>query len=486
VVDFLTEEVLSRQPHHVRQFLTRTSILERFTATLCDSVAGTANAAKVIDLLERENLFLVPLDDDRQWYRYHHLFAQMLRSQLARTEPEIVPELHRRASAWHRANGSAEEAIRHALASDDARGAVDMIARYWYEFVFAGRAGTVRRWLRFLGDDRIRADPVAAHVAAVVAALSGDRDSVRQWLPVIEAAQHEGPLPDGMRSLRFSAAVIRAAWGYDGISAMRAAAARAVELEPDPASRWYPMAWLSLGWSLFLSGEPGAAAALERAVLSESSVPLIRMVTLGTASLVAHDEGKTGQAEGFANAARQIADNSGLNDAPQSSVVWSALGMVHAHRGELEEARAALEHAVQSRRRYFGISPWYTADALLRLAALLAGAGEHAEAAALLAEARDLLTSMPDGTENQLARLRSLEARLTARPAVTGLAQPLTERETAVLRLLRGPLSLREIGQELFLSANTIKSHTRAIYRKLGVSTRAGAVERGHEAGLLS
>jgi LuxR family transcriptional regulator, maltose regulon positive regulatory protein len=487
VVDFLTEEALSRQPHYVRQFLTRTSILERFTATLCDSVAGTANAAKVIDLLERENLFLVPLDSDRQWYRYHHLFAQMLRSQLARAEPEIVAELHRRASAWHRTFGSAEEAIRHALAGDDARGAVGLIARYWYEFVFAGRTGTVRRWLRFLGDDRIEADPVAAHVAALVGALSGDRDSVRRWLPVIEAGQHEGPLPDGMRSLRFSAAAIRAAWGFDGIAAMRDAAATAVELEPDPVSRWYAMAWLSLGWSLFLAGEPGAAAALERATLSEASVPLIRMVALGTASLVAHDEGRTGQAEEFANAARQIADNSGLNDSPQSSVVWTALGTVHAHQGKLEEARAELEHAVQSRRRPFGISPWYTVEALFRLASLLAGTGDHAEAAALLAEARDLLTSLPDGAESQLARLDDLEGRLTAwPPAMKDLVEPLTGREQAVLRLLRGPLSLREIGQELFLSANTIKTHTRAIYRKLGVSTRAEAVERGYEAGLLS
>jgi LuxR family transcriptional regulator, maltose regulon positive regulatory protein len=486
VVDFLTEEVLSRQTQHIRQFLLRTSILERFTAPLCDSVAGTANAAKVIDLLERENLFLVPLDDHRQWYRYHHLFAQMLRSQLARTEPEIVPDLHRRASARHRIEGSAEEAIRHALAGDDAPGAVDLIARYWYDFVFAGRAATVRRWIQCLGDTRVGDDPVAAHVAALVAATSGDRDSVRRWLPVVEAGQHEGPLPDGMRSLRFSAALIRGAWGFEGIRAMREAADVAVDAEPDPASRWYAMAWTSLGWSLFLSGEPGAAAALERAVLSEASVPLVRMVALGTASLVAHDEGRMGQAEEFANAARQIADNSGLSDASQSSVVWTALGAVHAHQGKPDEARAELEHAVRTRRRQFGSSPWYTVDALFRLASLLIDTGDYAAAAALLAEARDVLVSQPDGVQEQQARLDRLESRLTARPAAAkNLAEPLTEREEAVLRLLRGELSLREIGQELFLSPNTIKTHTRAIYRKLGVSTRAEAVQHGYQTGLL-
>ena len=166
-------------------------------------------------------------------------------------------------------------------------------------------------------------------------------------------------------------------------------------------------------------------------------------------------------------------------------MVWMALGTMHAHQGKLEEARAELEHAVQSRRRPFGISPWYTVEALFRLASLLIGTGEHAEATASLAEARDLLMWQPDGTQALLARLDGLEARLKARPAGKDLAEPLTEREEAVLRLLRGPLSLREIGQELFLSTNTIKTHTRAIYRKLGVSTRTEAVERGYETGLL-
>jgi LuxR family maltose regulon positive regulatory protein len=486
VVDFLTEEVLSRQPHHVRQFLTRTSILDRFTAPLCDSVAGTANASKVIDLLERENLFLVPLDSDRQWYRYHHLFAQMLRSQLARTEPEIVPELHRRASAWHRAEGSAEEAIRHALAGGDARSAVDLIARYWYDLVFAGRAATVRRWFQQLGEDRIHNDPIAAHAAAFIAGLSGEQDSVRRLLPVIEAGQHEGPLPDGMTSLQSSAALIRSTFGFDGVGVMREAAERAVELETDPASRWYAMAWGNLGWSLYLSGGPGAAAALERAVLSEVSTPLVRMLVFAVASVVATEEGRAGQAAELATAAQRVAEGSGLSRTPQSSIVWSATGAVLAHEGKLDEARAAFERAVQSRRYWFGVSPWPTVEALFRFAGLLVDTGDAAEAAALLAEAREVLTSLPGGAQAQLARLERLDRRMAARRTVTmHIAEPLTEREEAVLRLLRGSLSLREIGQELFLSANTIKTHTRAIYRKLGVSTRTEAVERGYDAGLL-
>jgi LuxR family maltose regulon positive regulatory protein len=486
VVDFLTEEVLSRQPHHVRQFLIRTSILGRFTAPLCDAVAGTASAARVLDLLERENLFLVPLDDDRLWFRYHQLFRQMLRSQLARTEPDIVPELHRRASAWYQAEGATEEAIRHALAAGDTRVAANLVAQNWHAFVFGGRTATVRGWMRSLGDDRIRADPVAAHVAAWIAALWGEQDSVRRWLPVVEAGQHDGPLPDGMRSLQFSAALIRGSFGFDGIGPMRTWAARAVELEDDPASPWRALALSSLGWALYLSGAPGAATVLGQAMLNEASAPAVRMLTLATSSRLASDEGRHTRAGELANAAQLIADHSGLANAPQGSSVWTALGAVHAYEGKQEAARAEFGKALELRRRWLGVSPWESLDTLLRLAQVLIDTGDHAEAAACVAEAREVLVSLPDGAQAQQARLDRLEHQLPYRPrAAKDPTGPLTEREEAVLRLLRGTLSLREIGQELFLSTNTIKTHTRAIYRKLGATTRAEAVERAYEAGLL-
>jgi len=189
IVDFLAEEVLSRQPAEIQEFLARTSVLTRFCAPLCDVVTGSPGAAGIIEMLERENLFLVPLDDNRQWYRYHHLFAQLLRSRLARTEPALVTTLHARASAWYEAAGSAEEAVHHALAAGDAGRAVALIARYWHAYVDKGRTATVCGWMRALGDDRIAGYPLAAHCAAWAAALSGDQKAVRRWLPVVEAGR---------------------------------------------------------------------------------------------------------------------------------------------------------------------------------------------------------------------------------------------------------------------------------------------------------
>jgi LuxR family maltose regulon positive regulatory protein len=209
VADYLFEEVIGRQPGHVVRFLTRTAILDRFTAPLCDAVAGTADAAATIEVLERENLFLFALDENRRWFRYHHLFAQALRERLTAREPALVPVLHARAGEWFRQHGSPEEAMSHALAAGDTDGAIDAIAASWYPYLNSGRVATVRGWLTAIGDEAVQANPRAAHVAAWLAALSGDPATVRRLLPVIGSAADTGPLPDGMRSLRSSAVLLR-------------------------------------------------------------------------------------------------------------------------------------------------------------------------------------------------------------------------------------------------------------------------------------
>ena len=485
ITDFLIDEVLSRQPPAIRQFLARTSILRRFGAPLCAAVIGTANAAETIGILDRENLFIVPLDQTRQWFRYHSLFAQVLRDYLARTDPDVVPVLHQRASAWHRQSGSVDEAIGHALAGGDQAGAIDLIAAHWYAFVDSGRLATVQRWITVLGDNAISASPVAAHCAAWAAALGGDRPSARHWLPVIEAGNRAEPLPDGMRSLRSSAALLRGVYGFDGYRVMGESAALAVELETDPESPWYALARAALGFSRYLHGEPGAAEGLlEQAVSSEAAVPQVRMLGLSLLALTAIDLGKLARAEELAQTALSIGARRDTQETPPSAVAHLAAGAVYAAQGQLQEARTELEQALQFRQRVPGISSWVTVQIMVMLAHVLLDMGDRPGAAAVVDEARLVLVSVPDPPEVLLARLGRLEREAAGRrPAA--LADPLTEREGAVLSLLQGTLSLREIGQELHLSANTIKTHTQAVYRKLGASTRRDAVEKGREAGLL-
>ncbi|MGP8001371.1 MAG: LuxR C-terminal-related transcriptional regulator [Streptosporangiaceae bacterium] len=484
--DFLAEEVLSRQPPEVQRFLVRTSVLGRFSAPLGTAVSEVPNAAGLLDRLERENLFLVPLDETRQWFRYHHLFGQVLRSQLARAEPDLVPALHQRASAWHQLHGSADEAIEHAMASGDVRLAVDLIAGCWLSYVNSGQAATVGKWIRALGESRIAASPRAAHCAAWAAAMSGDQQSARRWLPVIETGADDGPLPDGMRSLRFSAALLRAAYGFDGLLVMRESAAAAARLERDPTSPWYALARAAFGYSRYLSGQPEAAARpLEEAVRSEASLPLTRIVATATLSLMAVDEGRLPRARELMHNALDLARRDELAPTPSASMAHIAAGTVYAAQGRLDQARGELEQALRSRRGIAGSSPWPTFEATVLLGRVVLDQGDRARAEQLADEARDVLTELPDGAQAQLARLEALERQLAGPRRAASLAEPLTEREEAVLRLFDGDRSLRKIAKELYVSLNTVKTHTQSIYRKLGVSDRQDAVARGRELGLV-
>jgi LuxR family transcriptional regulator, maltose regulon positive regulatory protein len=488
IVDYVVEDVLGQQPGDIREFLTRTSILGRFCAPLCQAVTGSGDAAAIIDVLDRENLFVMPLDENRQWFRYYHLFAQVLRRQLARTEPDLVPVLHARASAWHRESGSADEAVGHALAAGDVDGAIDLIARHYYAFIGSGQVATVHRWLALLGDDRIAASPLAAHCAAWTAAISGDQRIIRRCLPLIEAAGDAGPLPDGMRSFAASAAILRAIFGFDGLRPMREAGLRALTLETDPDSRWYSAAQSGLSGALYFAGEFGPAAAhAQEARSNPAALAMPRLVATAIMTWLSVDAGQLARADELAREAMELVTDPslGLGGTPQSSLGYLAAGAVLAAQGHLRAARDELEHALQLRRKRPGLSPWPRLENLLRLAPVLDGLGDRAGSLALLGEARELLDSLPDGADAQLARLERLERRLAGRPRPAVSGEPLTEREREVLRMLEGTLSLRDIGRELYLSPNTVKTHTRTLYRKLDVSDRQEAVARGRELGLI-
>ncbi|MFN8535961.1 MAG: hypothetical protein U0232_00600 [Thermomicrobiales bacterium] len=166
VLDYLVEEVLQRQPAAVRAFLLDTAILDRLSGSLCDAVTGREGGAGVLEALERGNLFVVPLDDKRHWYRYHHLFADVLRAYLLDEQPERVPELHRRASAWFEQHGESSEAIRHALAAGDFARVAALIERALPVLRRSRMGVTLIGWLAALPDDVIRQRPVLSVVYA--------------------------------------------------------------------------------------------------------------------------------------------------------------------------------------------------------------------------------------------------------------------------------------------------------------------------------
>jgi LuxR family maltose regulon positive regulatory protein len=174
IVDYLVEEVLHRQPERVRSFLLETSLVSRLSGPLCDAVTGQGGGKATLEALDRGNLFLVSLDDRRQWYRYHHLFADVLRARLLDEQPELVPELHRRACEWYEEHGDRSEAIRHAMAGGDPARAADLVELAIPAMFQKDQAATVRRWLEALPDELIRVRPVLS-VAYAATLLEGGR-----------------------------------------------------------------------------------------------------------------------------------------------------------------------------------------------------------------------------------------------------------------------------------------------------------------------
>jgi LuxR family maltose regulon positive regulatory protein len=186
VVDYLGEEVLDRQPAAVRDFLLRTSVLERFSGPLCDALTGRDDGKATLIALERANLFLVPLDDRRQWYRYHHLFGDVLRAHLLDEHPQEVPELHRRASAWFAANGDSSSAIEHALTAGDTGRAADLMELTFPAMARDRREAELTRWVRALPEGVVGNRPVLGVWMAGALVLVSDFQTVGQRLDDVE------------------------------------------------------------------------------------------------------------------------------------------------------------------------------------------------------------------------------------------------------------------------------------------------------------
>src|SRR5918998_1294618 len=182
IVDYLIEEVLQRQPEHIRSFLLQTSILERLRGPLCDAVTGQEDGNARLEALERGNFFIVPLDDKRQWYRYHHLFAEVLYAHLMQEQPDRASTLHRRASEWYEHNGSVADAIRHALAAEDFARAADLIELAWPAMRRSRQEVTLLGWLKALPDELLHCRPVLGVAYSHVLLASGEFEGVEDRL----------------------------------------------------------------------------------------------------------------------------------------------------------------------------------------------------------------------------------------------------------------------------------------------------------------
>jgi ATP/maltotriose-dependent transcriptional regulator MalT len=484
VVDYLTEVVLGSLDARQRDFLLQTSILDSFSAPLCDAVTGKRGSAARLEELERANLFLIPLDDRRERYRYHQLFADLLRAQLAQRDPGLFPKLHRRAYEWLAAAGETDAAVRHALAADAVDEAAGLVASQWIADPSGNldRADRILRRLEDFPPEAFLEDARLAVVQGWALSLAGLRADADQALAVAERSG--ASLPDGT-SVEDAAAVVRACFSWGDAAGALADAEAAATLEDRLPAYWHPLWLLALGRAHYFVGDRDSAKpVLQWAVSSGHHVerPLLAAIAQGYLARIDLAADELEAAERGARAAVQAVESRDLGDQPAAGSIHVALGAVLARLGRTQEAGDVLVRGLARLRRRGDVLE--IADALLVYAPVRRALESLTSARGLVDEARVLLADCVDpgvvGVE-----LEEVARSLTpAHRRIDGESE-LTERELEVLRYLAEGIPKRDIGTALFLSYNTIHSHTKSIYQKLRVSSRDAAVARARELGAL-
>jgi LuxR family maltose regulon positive regulatory protein len=483
VADFLVAEVLDGHDQSTKTLMTRSSVLERLSGPLCDAVLQQENSGAVLEKLSRTNLFLVPVPGENQWYRFHPVFGQLLRAELNRREPELVRGLHHRAYAWHRHHGTTAEAIQHALRAGAYAEAAELLEANWVSYVVGARYARVLAWLRQFPREMLRSDAPLLLVKAWMLTLSAKRPEAERALAAVERLGElgKGPLPDGFSSVEASLRSLRACFPWGDVGSQLRNAHRAVELE-GRGSPWRPVVCWAMGQAQYLHGEPRVADRwfAESLALGLPSAKLrVEASSFAYRSLIAGDLCHLDRQRLLAERAAELLLDRSTQKA--DGVVPLAVGLSLAARGRSREARPLIKRGIAVLRRPGG-QPTEVAMALLAYASALRGVDDRQESLAVIADARSVLESCAD--PGILAgKLRMLER--VHRVRDESGSQELTTQEFRVLRLLDSDSSERAIGAKLYVSYNTVHSHVEAIYRKLGVDSRAHALERARELRLV-
>src|SRR5215212_6130454 len=358
VLDYLAEEVLGRQPEGLRTFLLRTSILDRMCAPLCNAVTGHTEGQTTLERLQHANLFVIPLDDERQWYRYHHLFADVLRQRLRQVRPELVPELHCRASAWFERQDLVQEAIEHALAAADWHRATRLIVQYAPSFIFRGQFHTALSWLNALPDDVICANPTLCVYHASVLMLTNHVEAAEIRLRDVEGSIQDGLSEDQVRIIRGQVAAIRAAIAriYGDLAHCVTLSRQALDLLPEQEEvplKLRPTAMLNASRTFLVSGDVRQGnERLVKSVIAPLRVPggnqysgLISMTNLARLHVM---QGRLREARAAYEEAMQVVSESGkMHELVNGPAYYFGMGDLYREWNDLGAAQSHLEQGME-------------------------------------------------------------------------------------------------------------------------------------------
>ena len=487
VTDYLRAEELTRLGPAELEFLLRSAVLEHMSASLCDAVLEREGSAAMLERLESENMFVVALDHQRRWFRYHHLFREMLRAELERHEPELVLPLNRRAAAWCKANGRLEDAIEYAGAAGDVDELASLVAACALPYYRAGRITTVERWLALFDDERrLRDHPPVAVYGAWIHALRGRADDAERWGLAVETSLFEGAMPDDS-PFEAWAATLRAFRCRQGIEHMRADAELAVSTLT-PTSPWLAVAVLMQGIAELLSGQRDRAESILRQAADAAltgNAASAGIVARSELALIALDRGDLAAADVELALADALMGDTFPSDYVATAILQAATARIAVAHDQGARARNALINAQRTRPVLTHALSWLAVQARLELAKAHLALSDPRGAATIWREAEDILHRRP-ALGTLVAESREVQARLsTVTDQSTGWASTLTAAELRLLPLLTTHLSFREIAERLFVSRNTVKTQAISVYRKLDASSRSEAIQRATELGLV-
>src|SRR5215472_15868733 len=466
VSEYIESEFLARISGRQRVFLTRTAALERMCGPLCDAVLEADGGAATLAGLARSNLLLVPLDRQGKWYRYHHLFRDMLLAELDRGEPALISVLRRRAAGWCLDNGLAEQALEYSIAAGDATAVADLVEQLWRPVYQQGRIITIQRWLRWLEDKReVRGYLMVAVLASLIAAFWGQPAEAERWADVVDRWQ-----PQAAAGPRDRAAAGEATLTFTTENIATAAPA------------------ILQGFASLFRGdlEHADACFLDTVGVAESEGMSDDLaVALCERSLLAMARGEWVEAEILAGQARTVSQQAGIEESFMTPLVCSVHARLAVRRGDLLAARRELVSAQRSRGLLTYAVPYLAVQARIELTRVYLALSDLAGARTLMREIDEVLKRRP-GLGTLAGEAAALRARLDKeRGAVVPGPSALTAAELRVLPLLPTHMPAREIAAQLFLSHNTIRTEMKSIYRKLGAATRSQAVTQARQLGLL-
>jgi LuxR family maltose regulon positive regulatory protein len=474
--DYFRDALLARLPDDDVRFLTRASVLDRMCGPLCDVVTETDESAERLERLERANLFLVPLDRSRRWYRFHAVFRDILRSELECREPGVAKQLLGRAAGWCASYGDAALALEYAHLADDFSRLIELLERS-LPFDPATLPANVDRWLSASnGNGVLEQHPAGATIGALTWGASGRSDAAEIWASVAERAS-SAPWHALFRSLTCP----------EGPAQMQADARSAVDTLPAD-SPWRAAALVAAGSARALQGDgedADATFALAAETAASLGAPAIESIAVACRSLLAASDGAWLRADALAEAAQKVVSDSRLDDNVVSLFALAASTRSALRHGDWKGVHANLERAATLLPRLSSVMGGFAVFARIEFAHVFLALGDLEGATRLLGDVEEIFSQRPELLvfgDNAAALREQIDARAEYSD---GRMATLTAAELRLLPLLTTHLSFREIAARLFVSRNTVKTQAISVYRKLGVSSRGDAIARASGLGLV-